>query len=84
MIEEFLNEYAEVHAFGIGLYEGLTDVKTKKGWISPRFDGLSKVALRNKDVREEPHYARGGYFLGAIIRMGFILIILYMFLKGGY
>jgi hypothetical protein len=63
-LSEFLSEYTEVHAFVIGIYCGLTEWK-----------GLDDEAMKNPDVLVEPHYARGGYILGTILRVGIILLI---------
>lgn len=46
----------EVHAAGIGLYHGVTPTK-----------GIPEDVLEdNKDVRREPHYAKGFYVLGRL------------------
>lgn len=68
MWKEFLNSPAEVHAFVIGIYEGFKDVK---------FDGIDEGAKRNPDVKKEPHYAKGGYVLGAFLRILAIILLVY-------
>jgi len=67
--KSFLNNHSEVHALGIGMYEGFKDLKD--------FDGLDKQAKNNPDVEEEIHYAKGGYVAGATIR-----VIIYILLGG--
>lgn len=60
---------AEWHAFSIGFYEGLKDFKA--------FDGLDAQAQQNKDVKAEPHYARGGYVVGSFLRVAIYLLLGY-------
>jgi len=55
-----LSSAKEWHAFTIGLYEGLKDLKP---------DGMNEKARKNPDVNAEYQYAAGGYFIGAIIRI---------------
>ncbi len=61
---EFLSTYAEVHAFIIGIYAGLTEWK-----------GIDSELMKNLDVAKEPHYAYGGYIVGTAGRIIIILIV---------
>lgn len=63
-LSEFLSTHAEVHAFTHGIYAGLTEWK-----------GLDDRTMKNPDVILEPHYAKGGYILGTVLRVGIILLI---------
>jgi len=63
-LSEFLNTYAEIHAFVLGIYCGLTEWK-----------GLDSETLNNPDVQKEPHYTRGGYIVGTLLRVAIILLI---------
>ena len=63
-LSEFLNTYAEIHSFVLGIYCGLTEWK-----------GLDSETLNNPDVKKEPHYCRGGYILGTLLRVAIILLI---------
>jgi len=63
-LNEFLSTYAEIHAFVLGIYCGLTEWK-----------GLDSETLNNPDVQKEPHYAKGGYILGTLLRVAIILLI---------
>jgi len=60
--------YIECHAFLIGLYEGFKDFVD--------WDGIDKKA-KNKDVENEIHYAKGGYIIGAILRILVLMIVVY-------
>jgi hypothetical protein len=53
--------YAEIHAFGIGVYDGLT------GPIYPA--GIRESTLDNEDVTDESHYAKGGYIVGYVVKI---------------
>lgn len=66
-LTEFANTYPEVHSFVIGLYCGFKDFRD--------WDGLDQHLRENKDVRKEPHYAHGGYILGAILRVSVYLLV---------
>ena len=51
-----LTNKKEIHAFGIGIYHGITPTK-----------GIPETVLdENDDVRHEPHYAKGGYVIGRV------------------
>lgn len=58
---------AEHHAFSIGFYEGLKDFKD--------WNGLPDEMLDNPDVEKEPHYARGGYVIGSLVRVALYLTV---------
>lgn len=64
MVSEFLSSYAEVHAFVIGIYCGLTEWK-----------GIDSEKMKNPDVAAEPHYAMGGYIVGTMLRWMMILTL---------
>jgi len=53
-----------VHAFVHGIYAGLTEWK-----------GIDSETMQNPDVIQEPHYVKGGYILGTMLRVGIILLI---------
>jgi len=61
MIATFLSTNPERHAFVIGVYEGFKDFKD--------WNGIPSRVLQNPDVSEEPHYAKGGYLLGTLLRL---------------
>ena len=63
-LNEFLSTYTEIHAFVLGIYCGLTEWK-----------GLDSETLSNPDVQKEPHYAKGGYIVGTLLRVAIILLI---------
>lgn len=67
-LNEFLSTYTEIHSFVIGIYCGLTEWK-----------GLDSETLNNPDVKAEPHYGRGGYILGVLLRWAIILTVGYAF-----
>lgn len=67
-LAEFLSTYAEIHSFVIGIYCGLTEWR-----------GIDSKTMDNPDVKEEPHYAKGGYILGSILRWVIILTVGYKF-----
>ena len=50
----------EVHAFGIGIYHGIT----------PHKEIPKTVMEDNEDVRREPHYAKGGFIAGRLLAVG--------------
>jgi len=52
-IEEFLNEYEEIHAFGVGIFHSCTQLKPLK-YSEVGEDGLSPELA--DDVRNEYHY----------------------------
>ena len=62
MINEFCNTIPEVHSLIHGIYAGLTEWK---GTEIPN----------NPDVQEEPHYFKGGYILGTLMRWVAIVAI---------
>ena len=64
LLNEFLSTHEEVHAFVHGIYAGLTEWK-----------GLDDKTMKNPDVILEPHYAKGGYVLGTVLRVAIILLI---------
>ena len=64
LLNEFLSTHAEVHAFVHGIYSGLTEWK-----------GIDSETMQNPDVVLEPHYAKGGYVLGTMLRVGIILLV---------
>lgn len=57
----FLDTNAEIHAVTHGIYAGMTEWK---GMELPE----------NPDIKAEPHYFKGGYIVGTILR--YILLIL--------
>lgn len=61
---ECMNTYKEKHAFIHGIYAGLTEWK-----------GIDSVTMKNPDVVDEEHYAKGGYVIGVILRVTIILLI---------
>ena len=63
-LNEFLSTYEEVHAFVHGIYAGLTEWK-----------GIDSETMKNPDVVMEPHYAKGGYVLGTMLRVAIILLV---------
>ena len=65
IFKEFLSTYQEIHAFIHGIYAGLTEWK-----------GLEEAIWDNEDCYSEPHYVKGGYILGTIMRWIFIICCL--------
>jgi len=63
----FLSTSTEVHALGIGIYNGFKDFTD--------WDGLDKKTLEHKDVKKEIHYAKGGYVLGAFLRVALLVVV---------
>ena len=61
-LEEFLSSYSELHAFTHGIYSGLVEWK-----------GIKETMWEDVDCNTEPHYVKGGYILGTLIRWGFII-----------
>jgi len=59
---EFLNDPAEIHAFVHGLYAGITE------WKGAQLPD-------NPDVQKEPHYFKGGYCVGTLLRWIFLLLL---------
>jgi hypothetical protein len=58
--------YTEIHAFGVGLYDGLT------GPIYPA--GIRESTLDNEDVAEESHYAKSGYMIGWVAKVTLLYV----------
>lgn len=58
----FLNDTAEIHAFVHGIYTGLTE------WRGAEIPD-------NPDVRAEPHYYKGGYIFGTLLRWAAIIAL---------
>ncbi|OYT64172.1 hypothetical protein B6U67_00790 [Methanosarcinales archaeon ex4484_138] len=56
LLEEFMNDPAEVHAVMHGIYAGLTEWKGTESMIG------------NPDVQKEPHYFKFGYVVGTLLR----------------
>jgi len=54
-LSTFMNETAEIHAFVHGIYAGLTE------WRGAQLPD-------NEDVITEPHYFKGGYIFGTLMR----------------
>lgn len=67
-LNEFLSTYAEIHAFVIGIYSGLTEWK-----------GIDSETMKNPDVQKEPHYAKFGFILGTLLRWAIVLTVGYSF-----
>ena len=65
LLNEFLSTHQEVHSFVCGCYAGLTEWR-----------GLDSETLKNPDVIAEPHYAKGGYIVGTVLRWVIILSLL--------
>ena len=61
---EFLSSYSELHAFIHGIYSGLVEWK-----------GIKETVWENEDCKKEPHYVKGGYIFGTIIRWLFLIIL---------
>ena len=70
-LREIFSTYSELHAFVHGIYSGIVEWK-----------GIKEATWENEDCEKEPHYVKGGYVLGTIIRWLF-LIILTMRIYGG-
>ena len=64
LLSEFLSTHAEVHAFVHGIYAGLTEWK-----------GIDSKTMQNPGVILGPHYTKGGYILGTMLRVGIIFLI---------
>lgn len=62
LIDEFLSTSAEVHAATHGIYAGITEWK---GTELPD----------NPDIKIEPHYFKGGYIVGTLIRWIFLVLM---------
>jgi len=62
MMSEFMNKIPEVHAMVHGIYAGLTEWKGSE-------------LPQNEDVRAEPHYFKGGYIVGTLMRWGALILI---------
>ncbi|KXA92339.1 hypothetical protein AKJ64_03415 [candidate division MSBL1 archaeon SCGC-AAA259E17] len=60
LLDTFADTAPEVHALGNGLYNGFIDFMD--------WNGIDPEIMENPDVRAEPHYARGGYVAGAVLR----------------
>jgi len=60
----FLSYAAEVHAFAIGLYNGM------RSW-RVRPTGLPD----NDDVQTEPHYYKGAYVIGTLLQAAIALAV---------
>lgn len=65
----FLSTTTEIHAFAIGLYDGMRDFHARPGEIPD-----------NEDVKAEPHYYKGAYVIGTIIQFGAVFGFLYSFI----
>lgn len=65
LLNEFLSTHQEIHAFVLGIYSGLTEWK-----------GLDSETMQNPDVEAEPHYAKGGYIIGTLIRWIMLLTLI--------
>ena len=61
-LSTFMDETAEIHAFVHGTYAGLTE------WKSPQ-------PPDHPDVAAEPHYYKGGYILGTLMRWGALIAL---------
>lgn len=61
----FLSYSAEVHAVGHGVYGGLT---SPRPWAAGELPD-------NPDVQAEPHYFKGGFVVGSILQLVFIVVI---------
>jgi len=61
-------DYTEVHAFGIGFFDGFK--------FTNYYKSLEKARNQFEDVDAEPHYHRQGYFIGNRIKYlaGFAII----------
>lgn len=62
LLSTFLDEAAEVHAFTHGVYAGLTE------WKGAEIPD-------NPDVAAEPHYYKGGYIIGTLLRWGALITL---------
>jgi hypothetical protein len=69
---EFANTPPEVHALGWGLYRGLTSRPLR-----------TPPAPDIEDVHDEPHYYRGGYVSGTVLRVGVLLVVVWVALSTG-
>jgi len=64
-------DYTELHAFGIGLFDGFK--------FTNYYKSLEKARKQFEDVDAEPHYHRQGYFIGNRIKylVGFAIVYYY-------
>lgn len=62
VLYELLNTTTEVHAAVYGIYAGITEWKGTELPDDP-------------EVQDEPHYFRGGYVFGTLVRWGAILLV---------
>lgn len=60
LLKTFLNTSTEVHAATHGIYAGLTE------WKGAELPD-------NQEVQDEPHYFKGGYITGTLIRWGALI-----------
>ena len=60
----FLSTRKEVHAFVLGIYDGM------KTWrVRP------KEMRDNPDVDKEPHYYSGGYIAGTLLQLMIVILV---------
>lgn len=69
--DTFLSTSPEWHAFGHGVYKGLTSHPLR---TPPEPD--------KEDVRKESHYYRGGYVVGTILQLAIAGVLLWRFGPG--
>jgi len=62
-IGELFSSYAEIHAFIHGFYAGFVEWR-----------GIDS-AMQYEEVRKEPHYAKAGYIVGTLLRIGCIVLL---------
>jgi len=62
----FMSTHAEAHALAHGLYAGMRNRHAFPGDLPD-----------NKDVQKEPHYYKGGYFIGTITQLLVVFAFLY-------
>lgn len=61
----FLSYSTEVHALGLGIYDGM------KSWrVRPN------EMRDNPDVEKEPHYYAGGYVVGTLLQLCIAAVVL--------
>lgn len=60
LFETLLNTTAEVHAAVHGIYAGMTE------WKGAELPD-------DEDIQAEPHYFKGGYILGTLLRWGALI-----------